>query len=147
MEYIEEALMLARRRGDSVSITYALQNLGLIAFQQGDINRADDCLVEALMLARETGAPLDMTECLEGYATVVAARRQPERAARMFGAAAQSRTLLNMPVPPIDQALYERHIALARDQMSEDDWAREWEAGTRTVLADAVAEALQSAVA
>jgi hypothetical protein len=31
--------------------------------------------------------------------------------------------------------------------MSEDDWVREWEAGTRTVLADAVAEALQSAVA
>lgn len=147
MTYIEESLVLARRRRDASSIAYALQNLGMIVFEQGDIDRADDCLVEALMLAREAGAPLDMIECLEGYAAVTAACGEPERAAHMFGAAAQSRVRIDMPVPPTDRPRYERHLALARDQMDAVAWQLAWDAGGRLELGDAVAEALQAAIA
>jgi hypothetical protein len=85
-----------------------------------------------------------MIECLEVYAAVIAARGDPERAARMFGEAAQSRIRISMPVPPTDRPRYDRHQGLTREQIDAATWELAWDAGGRLELGEAVAEALQT---
>ena len=65
-------------------------------------------------------AELEVTsEFLTGWAAIAAATNEPERAARLSGAAMALSRTLNRPIPPFDRAEFDRHIRIARRQLGE----------------------------
>jgi hypothetical protein len=65
----------------------SLINLGLAALILGDHERTTGLLLESLTLLRKVDSKEIMVECLETLAGVAGARGQPQRAARLWGAA------------------------------------------------------------
>jgi len=79
---------------------------------------------------------------LEGLAATAAAEGRAERAARLFGATENWRSLVGFPLPPTHHTIYERDIATARAQLGDDAFAAAWAAGKALTLEQAIAEAL-----
>ena len=77
-----------------------------------------------------------------GLGGVAAARQQPERAARLFGAAIEDNTLISV-MEPAEQADTERCIAAARAQLDETVFAVAWAEGQAMTLEQAIAYALE----
>jgi predicted ATPase/transcriptional regulator with XRE-family HTH domain/Tfp pilus assembly protein PilF len=110
----EESLALSRTVGDLYASAMALSNLGEVAHDQGDADRAAARFGEGLTLGRATGDKEIMALCLEGLAHVAVAQGQPGRATHLLGAADALRAATGVPLPPTDQAGYDRTVIAAR---------------------------------
>jgi hypothetical protein len=64
-----------------------VHNLGNIARHTGDMARAHDLLSESIRIARQLGDRPNLSTRLADLAGLWLAQGQPERAARVFGAA------------------------------------------------------------
>jgi hypothetical protein len=106
--------------------------------------RAKALLVEALALGRELGEKASIAECLEGFAAIAVAQAQPERAARLIGAAKAIRDSINLPLQPIDRAALERVIADIHAQLDSATFEAICIAGRALSVEQAIAEALGS---
>src|SRR5205814_1729183 len=107
----------------------ALGLLGYLAHQHGDAERAAARAAESLESLRAGGFRWYLPEALELAAAVAGARSQPERAARLFGAAAALRETTGAELPPVELAAYERHRATARTASGEAAFSAAWDAG------------------
>jgi hypothetical protein len=82
-----------------------------------------------------------MAQCLEGIAHIAAARGQPERAARLAGAAAALRQLNGTPLEPDQRADYEWIVQAARAALGDAAFMCAWAQGQELSPEHAVAEA------
>ena len=73
---------------------------------------------------------------------MAAGQRQPERAARLFGAAEGLREVMGAPLPPADRAGRDRSVAAVRSALGEEAFAAAWAEGRAMSLEAAVAFAL-----
>ena len=128
-QHFREALELQRALGDGWSAGFSLANLGAVALARGDHATALARYREGLALRRDQGYRIGVAECLAGLAAVAAACRQPERAARLLGAAWALRDALGVPVAPADRPREERTVAEARAALGEDGVAAAIAAG------------------
>jgi len=135
----EESLALFRDLDYRDGLAQVLLELARV---QGDRNRAAELFGESLVLCREIESARDMAYCLAGLAGIAAASGQPERAARLFGAAEVLREPVGMPLPPAYRAAYERDVAAIRAQLDDTTLAAAWAAGRAMTLEQAIAEAL-----
>jgi predicted ATPase len=117
--YLLEGLALARATDAREYIAYALGVLGLVSWGEGDYAAARLWYQEQLALAREIDWKESIVIALEGLASVVGAQGQPTWAARMFGVAATLRKRFNIYLPPVEEPIYERRLAMARSQIGE----------------------------
>jgi predicted ATPase len=140
-ELLETSLTLWRDEDNKPGIAWALQNLGRVARAQGDHRRATALHLESLALAREMGQKREIAEYLEGLAGL-AAEQEPDRAARLFGAAELVRQEIGAPLPPSEREDYERDVTAARSRLSDEAFAAEWAAGRAMPLEQAVSFAL-----
>lgn len=124
-----EALALARKLEDTNSIAMTLGNLGLVKTAQGDFAGALSMQVESLATGGRSTNKTWLARCLENFAVIAAATRQPERAACCFGAAAALRAEIGSALPPNDRTVNERYAADARAQLGEQPFAAAWAAG------------------
>jgi len=138
-ERLRESLALYREVGDRRYIAIALHDLGQVALAQADRPRADDLFRESLVIRKETGEKQGIAECLEGLAGT---SKQPQRAARLFGAAEVVRETIGAPIPPVERADHQRAIAAVRAQMSEEAFTTSWAEGRKLPLEKAVKYAL-----
>jgi tetratricopeptide (TPR) repeat protein len=83
----EEALAMARGRGDRIAIYSALFNLARVALVNGEHAAAEHMLREAVALSAEIGSRAHLAYFLEGAAAAAEALGQIERSARLIGAA------------------------------------------------------------
>ena len=113
-----------------------------MAWQEGDAASATAHLTESLALRRELGERLGIAECLEGLATVAAGTGQPERAARLLGAAEALREAIGAPLPPVDRPDHDDDDSATRAALGEAAFAAAWAAGRALTVEQAVAEAL-----
>ena len=67
IEPSEEALALSREAADSRGVIFAQWNLGEVAINSGDVERAEIVYAEALAAARELGDPWLVAWCLHGF--------------------------------------------------------------------------------
>jgi hypothetical protein len=79
---------------------------------------------------------------LEGLAALAVALAQPERAARLFGAAEALREAMGTPLPPAERGAHDRSVAAVRATMGDAAFAVAWAAGRVMSLEEAVALAL-----
>jgi hypothetical protein len=113
-----------------------------VTHAQGNYGAARAHWMESLAIHRERGSKGGIAKGLEGLAAVAVAQAQPERAARLFGAAEGLREAMGAPLPPSDRAEYDRDVAAARTALGEEAFAAAWQAGRAMSLDDAVAFAL-----
>ncbi|HEU5099094.1 MAG TPA: tetratricopeptide repeat protein [Roseiflexaceae bacterium] len=138
---IEDALVRLRQQGIIFAIFRALLALGHVMLEQGDIARADTLYREGLTLRQETLFLQFVADGLEGRGKVVATQGDPVRAARFWGAAEALREAIGNQRWHIFQHSYDRALATARMQLSEEAWAISWAAGRALTPEQAVAEA------
>ncbi|HTQ94909.1 MAG TPA: tetratricopeptide repeat protein, partial [Streptosporangiaceae bacterium] len=94
VRYYTDAIEIFRELDARPEIARCQAGIGWIAVASGDFDRAADSLAEALRLNQIGGQRLGIARGLEAFAALAAARQQPERAARLAGAACQLRESL-----------------------------------------------------
>jgi DNA-binding CsgD family transcriptional regulator len=98
-------------------------------------------------LMYDLGDKASIAECLEGLAAAVGAWKggQPERAARLFGAADALRNVVGAPLSAASRPEYERNLNTARSLIHEVAFAEAWAEGRAMTLEQALALAGEEA--
>jgi ATP/maltotriose-dependent transcriptional regulator MalT len=94
VRYYQDAMEIFRELDAWPEIARCQAGIGWIAVTAGDFTRAQESLAENLRLNQTCGQRLGIARGLEAFAALAAARHQPERAARLAGAACQLRESL-----------------------------------------------------
>jgi non-specific serine/threonine protein kinase len=141
MSHFEAALVEQRAIDDRWGMGYTLVGFGHAARDQGDVARAAALFAEALTLFTDLGDRRIIAMAIEGMAGLATTWGLPERAARLFGAAAALREASGLPVEAASRAAHERDVAAARAALGEDAFVAGWAAGAALPLPVAVAEA------
>jgi predicted ATPase/class 3 adenylate cyclase len=139
----QESLALCRELGFKSLLPMVLIGMGYITQRQGDAARARGCFAEALALCREMRRRPCLTLCLAGLAGVAGMVRQPERAARLFGAAEALGEAFDQPWLRGHRIEWERNVVTARAQLDEATFAAAWAAGQAMTPEQAIAYALE----
>ncbi|MFN8474892.1 MAG: helix-turn-helix domain-containing protein [Anaerolineae bacterium] len=140
--HLERSAMLRRKLGDKSFLCYALGWLALVNVRLGDLGAARAALAEAVAVRRELADEGGLAAACEGLAAIAAAEGRPGTAARLFGTAETVREKVGVRLPPSEMAEYLHHVAIARTQMAEDEFAAAWAEGRAMSLEDALALAL-----
>jgi predicted ATPase/class 3 adenylate cyclase len=85
-QHLEEALRLRRLHADWHGLAETLNNLGFLAFEQGDMDEAERCYTEALQHERTLRHTFGIARALCNLGEVAAARDENEPACRLFAA-------------------------------------------------------------
>ena len=139
--YFAESLELDRQADDPWSIAITLGNVSWIARQQGDLRRAAAVDRERLAINLALANREQQADCCQAAAGVALRFGQPERAARLAGAAARVRDELGRQSDPMYQLEVDATEAAIRAALSDAAFQREWVAGQATALEAAVIEA------
>ena len=142
-EAYEESLSVAREIGDGLRESLVLINLGFIALHEGDAEGAQTMLKESLTLALEIGHTAYTADKYMALAGAAVALGQPERAARLMGAAdalsgEQSFTPQSGDIPE-----FERYEAAVREALDEVTFETAWAEGRAMKPDEAIAFALE----
>ncbi|WP_051857593.1 BTAD domain-containing putative transcriptional regulator [Streptomyces cellulosae] len=129
-EWLRPWLAWNRRRDDAPGLALVLAELGFIAEQRGDSDRALAYHGDGLAAALTTKDPRSVALALEGLAGAHSLAGNPERAARLLGTAAATRERAGAPHPPAEQGDVERISARVRAAIDEGTYAREFTLGT-----------------
>src|SRR5204862_1890551 len=87
VELLEESAGLATEAGDDRGRSSATRALAAALLESGEIDAARDRLAQSLELAQRLGELNGVAYCLDTFAGRATAEGDPERAARLFGAA------------------------------------------------------------
>jgi predicted ATPase/DNA-binding CsgD family transcriptional regulator len=139
--HLEDALARYRRLGSKLGTGRVLIHLGRSLTERGEAAQALPLLREALDCDRETGNRWYQAEALEAVAAAAARLGEPDRAARLWGAAAALRDVLGAPIPPPDRARHDEVLAGVRARLGEDAFAATVGAGRALTPEQAAAEA------
>jgi predicted ATPase/DNA-binding XRE family transcriptional regulator len=115
--YYDRCLRFCREHG--LSKSDAIFRLGLIALRRDEYSIAGQYFTEFHESARFANEARASALLLSGLAAVAAGCRQPERAARLTGAAQAVMESIAMEHADRDQAEYDRHLAIARRQLGD----------------------------
>jgi predicted ATPase/DNA-binding CsgD family transcriptional regulator len=126
---LEESLVLFQEVGERVRIAEVFAAQGFLLLSQGDYAAARALLEESLQLSLDLDYKWNTALCLEGVATVVAVRGEPERAVWLLSAAQELREAVGTPLPSMFQALHEFTMASVRTQLGEQAFAAAWAEG------------------
>jgi predicted ATPase/class 3 adenylate cyclase/Tfp pilus assembly protein PilF len=140
MALYAESLTLRQAAGDTWGIATTLSHQARLRCHQGDDGAARELYAESLRLHRDLDNQHGMAECLTGLARVAVAQGQCERAARLLGAMEARRDAIGAPVPPCEQADYERLTAGAHSAIGATAFAAARAAGKTMTIEQAMAE-------
>lgn len=138
----EEALAIRRQLGDKRGVATLLYHLGQVALCQGGYLRATSLFAESLVMRKAAGNRAGIARSLEGLAR--AARRHPERAARLFGAVATIQETVGEIRARPEQVEYERDLNAVRTELGLKAFGAAWSEGRAMTLDQAVEYALAS---
>ena len=139
----EEGVAVYRELGARGDVALGLYNLGWIALLQNDLGRAADLYKESLILAWDTGLNPIVQGDLEGLACLAAARVEPERAARLWGAAQTLHETKSIPRDTDFLAEADARISAVHTGMGEQAWEEAWRKRRAMTLDEAISYALE----
>ena len=142
-EAYEESLSVAREIGDGLRESLLLINLGFIALHEDDVEGAQAMLNESLTLALAIGHTAYTADKLWALAGAAVALGQPERAARLIGAAEALYEKKSYIPQAGDLPEFERYQASAREALDEAAYKTAWAEGRAMSLDEAIAYALE----
>ena len=141
----EESLVLFRELGDLRGAAMCLTGMGMTALEQEDHERAAVILEKDLRVLLELRDKVAIVYGLLGVAEVASRRRQPARAARLWGAAETLGEAISFSMSPFVRAHYdyEGYLAAARLQLDEAAWQAAWAEGKAMTPEQAIEYALE----
>ena len=139
--YFTESLELDRQIDDPWSVAITLANVSWVVRKQGDFRRAAAVDRERLAINRQLANREQQADCCLVAAGVAVRLGQPERAARLAGAAARVRAELAFRGDPPFQEEVDATDAAIRAALDDAAFKREWAAGQATALEAAVIDA------
>jgi non-specific serine/threonine protein kinase len=116
----QESLEIARLTGDQIREHVQYSNLGNIAQDEGDYEAALALYQRNLMWAREHGNVPFVLSAFADLSVIWALRGQPERAARVMGAAEAVSRDSGVRLQPAEQAEYDEVMARVREHMGSE---------------------------
>lgn len=127
----EETLSEFREAGYVWGIFTCLTNVGLIRLALGKIDRSEACFRELLPVSQESGDKIARHHAVFGLACVAAAKGNPRRAARLWGASEIMQEKSGVRLPPITLSFtnYEGRLAEVRARLGEPDFREAWAEG------------------
>ena len=136
------ALSFYREAGFAGEIAHSLASLGYVEELRGDLAAAEACHRESLRLAgglADETSSLALALALEGLACVAAARRQPQRAAVLLGAAESIRARTGTYLPPHERTDAERATEAAVSELGREAFDLALDRGRRMSTQEAAA--------
>ena len=133
----------AFREADAPVLITALIVLGEIALRAGDAPGAAGRLREGLRTARATGYRRNVAEGLLDFGILARAVGQPERSARLLGAAEALRGELNLQITVRQRRSYEETQSAVQATLGESRFKQAWAEGLAMTPEQAVAYALE----
>lgn len=119
-EYYGRSLAISREYGMKMDIGVNLYNLGLLALQQDDYEAALRFFTESFEATRATYRKFAVRDLLMGLAAVAGGTKQPERAAKLSGAAQAIFDTTDNLFSPFDRAELDRHIKVSRNYIGKN---------------------------
>jgi predicted ATPase/DNA-binding CsgD family transcriptional regulator len=141
MQWVEEGLALHRSLGNKQGLGNKLSDLGRVRHEAGDAAAAARHYADSLRALWEAGDTWYPASPVEGLAAVALDAGQPQRAARLLGAAAALRERSGSTVWLPERGRLERAVASARATLGEEAYAREAAAGRALTMDEVVREA------
>ena len=145
-ELLETGLAEHRARANTWGVGFALRALGDLARTRGDHAEAIARFRGCLVAWNERGYPRGIAYGLIGLAAVAADGGQPERAARLLGAADVLRERFGCALWATERAAHEAAVGAARAALGEAAFAAALAAGCTLPLDRALAEAFAVAL-
>lgn len=142
--HYRESLALAEESATRHMQAAYRHNLAHATHRVGDQDRARTLFGEALTLFRELGDQRGMAECVAGLAGLVAAS-EPERTARLFGAASAIVSAMGSQLNPSNQDDYDYALAIARARLGNQAFDAAWAEGQSMTLEQAIVDAASTA--
>jgi tetratricopeptide (TPR) repeat protein len=139
----EASLAISRELGNQVAVAIALNNLGKIAREQRDRRAACALHAESLTIRQELGDKGGFPWSLEAFARL-SAPVDPERAARLWGAAEALRESLGLPLPPSEREEYDRAVSAVQGALGPETFTRGSAAGREMTLEEAISYAMET---
>jgi non-specific serine/threonine protein kinase len=118
------------------------ENLGIIAYHEGEFELAKNLIKQGLTLFRQLGTGYGLATVLGSLAGPVAALGKPRRAAILLGAADTHLESIGLDQQPADQPEIRLFLELVRRALSEEEFRSAWQAGRRMTIQEAVSYAL-----
>ena len=141
----QESLELLRELGDTSNVARSLFNLGAAALQLGQHGRARSRFRESIGLSHKMEDKEDLAWCLEGFAALAVAEEEPDRAARLLGAAGGLLEAMGGEFKPFERLLHEETVVRARGRLPPHSFDAGWAEGKSLSLEQAVEYALETA--
>lgn len=139
----EEALALQRELGNSEAATISLHNLGRIDLRTGRLAAAAELFRDCLESARELEYPELIAYCLQDSSEVAAADDDPDRAARLLGAADALFDELGVIRLGDEAESYDETVRALGEQLGEQSFEAARAEGRSRTNDDAVGDALE----
>jgi len=138
----EAAVVVAEQTGNIRRKYISLANLSYIAQHENDHGRAIALIRQKLELAREMKNYNDIATAIQVLSGSLAAVGEPERAARLLGAAETTLSRIGAHIETTDRPEYERINREVRTLLDEATFQAAWAEGRKMTLEQAVADAL-----
>lgn len=125
---LDESLSIFEQIGNAERTDHSLACLARadLARTQGDLDSARGFYLKSLALTE--ALPL-LPYPLEGLAKLNILHAQADRAARLFGAAHALRQRMEIPLPPVECADYEKHLAMTKKALGKKEFTSAWKEG------------------
>ena len=136
-----EGLAIHRGLGTHWFMATHLADLGVLAQRRGDLVEAAQHYAESARLCQEVGDTWFIAGPLAGLAAIAAAHDHADAASRLLGLSTALRETSGYGVWPWEQERDEQTVAVARETLGDEGYARAFAEGRRLPLEQAVAEA------
>ena len=137
-KHADRMLDLHRELGDKLGITGHQSGMAHAVRQIGNFEEALALYRETIREWQEIGHRGAVAHQLECFAFIAKALEQPERAAKLLGAAEALREVSSSPMTPQERAEFEREVADLRAGMDEASFTSNWAQGRSMTMEQAV---------
>ncbi|MDP9309400.1 MAG: AAA family ATPase [Chloroflexota bacterium] len=142
---LQDGLNLHRAVDETLGISNVLMQLGFVELAASNVVGAKVYFRESLSLQTGIQDQLVIGYCLDGLTEVALRSGEPERAARLAGAAHALRERLGLIVQPADRQRYDEMLAAIKSELEQLTWEHAWTWGRTLSLGQTMAEALVEA--
>jgi non-specific serine/threonine protein kinase len=144
---IEKSMSISRDLGLQEQIGYSVYFMGLLALHRNDYSSAVVHFVEYFDLDHVFQEKISLCRFIMSMAAVAGGTDQPERCAKLFGAAQMVlESTSDFIIDPFDRAEFDRHIQIARDQLGDATFDSLSDEGGRMTIEQATALAAKQKI-
>lgn len=141
-ERFARALPIFEKMGDQHRVTMIRSWMAHMRRHEGHFREAEAEYRKTIRLWQKLGHRGAVAHQLESFAMVALELEQPERAARLFGAAEALREKIAMPMDPDERVEYDQQVGVLRGRLEAGALASEWGAGRAMTMEQAVSYAV-----